>query len=91
MAVSLGSGWHASSAPGTAHHCYYLHHSTKPDKIALHCYMVTILILNEKKNAISSANLDDTIDFCIFLREKEAWETSSEVFRTTIRLAVLLH
>jgi hypothetical protein len=52
--------------------------------------MVTILILNEK-NAISSANLDDTIGFCIFLREKEAWETSSEVFRTTIRLAVLLH
>jgi hypothetical protein len=44
-----------------------------------------------KKNAISSANLGDTIGFCIFLREKEAWETSSEVFRTTIRLAVLLH
>jgi len=72
MAVSLGSGWRASSAPGTAHHCYYLHHSTKPDKIALHCYMVTILILNEKKNAISSANLDDTIDFCIFFKRKRS-------------------
>jgi len=50
MALSLGSGCLAGMPPlpGTAHHCYYLHHSTKPDKIALPCYLVAIEMRGEE-------------------------------------------